>query len=340
MKSPGSLLLLTLCCLLLAKALCDSDIQHADPTSQQQLDEDQLQDENDPIKLTNSSETARSLMIDDSTFNDSFMTDQLLHEGMEEESADESPFIFNDPLLLPPFEHFPPEDAFPPVFGAISALEPDRYPSAKHGQEGFVPVPRKIGSRLRDSFFTSSVIDDLKIAAPSALLKVQFPNHATVCLGNHLSFIDTMLEPSLNWPAAVSLRPSVTIAGKRKQLRPLYTIIMVDPDVPIFTGQFVHMLKVNVPGAGSRGHTVIPYTPPVPILPAKNKPPSRFVHRYIQLIFAQNKVIQPEHAKDYLLGESLAFKLSKFIKAFVLDPVPVAGNFFYGSMYARSKVVC
>lgn len=335
MKSPSSLFL-TLCCLLLAKALCDNESQHA-ASKDQEIQHD-LPDESDLSKLTNTtSETARSIMVDDLTFNESFIPDQLLHE---DETGYESSVMMSDPLFLAPLEQLPPQDIFRPVLPTMGPFEPDRFPSAKHGQEGFVPVPRRIGSRLRDSFFTSSVIDDLKIASPRALLKVQFPNHATVCLGNHLSFIDTMLEPSLNWPAASSPRPSVMMAGKRRQLRPLYTIIMVDPDVPIFTGQFVHMLKVNVPGAGSRGHTVIPYTPPVPILPAKNKPPSRFVHRYIHLVFAQNKVIQPEHAKDYLLGESLAFKLSKFIKAFALDPVPEAGNFFYGSMYARSKVVC
>lgn len=258
----------------------------------------------------------------------------LLPESEAEAEADVDTLPFS-------FSSVAQSDFFlPPAQSALNGLIVPQFASSKHGQEGFKPLPRKIGSRLKDSFFTSSIVPDLKIAPPSKLLKVQFPNHATVCLGNHLSFIDTMLEPSLNWPGGGGKSPVVIIAGKKKVLHPLYTIIMLDPDVPLFSGQLVHMLKVNVPGAGSRGHTVIPYTPPLPVLPAKNKPPSPFVHRFILLVFSQQKLVQPEHAKDYLLGESLGFRVSKFIRAFALDPVPVAGNFFYGSIYARSKVVC
>lgn len=289
-------------------------------------------------------DTATSLLVpDELTLNgDLLLPDHAAvaaSTGADVSLPKESPFSSSDllmdqlnQLLLPPVQPPLKSILLPRPIGALVKV-------SKHGQEGFKPLPRQIGSRLKDSFFTSSIVPDLKIAPPSKLLKVQFPNLATVCLGNHLSFIDTMFEPSLNWPSA-SKRPVVILAGKKKVLHPLYTIVMVDPDVPLFSGQLVHMLKVNVPGAGSRGHTVLQYTPPVPILPAKNKPPSPFVHRFILLVFSQQKLVQPEHAKNYLIGESLHFQLSKFIKAFSLDPVPVAGNFFYGSIYARSKVVC
>lgn len=77
--------------------------------------------------------------------------------------------------------------------------------------------------------------------APEGFLSVDFPSGESVCLGNHLNFYDTLLEPKLNWKAK---------RGK------LYTIMMIDMDAPLpekkeLLSPFVHLLVVNVKGPSS-----------------------------------------------------------------------------------------
>src|ERR1700712_1897038 len=100
----------------------------------------------------------------------------------------------------------------------------------------FIFICTEYTSKVRDRFYTTKIVPELIDAPPEGFLSVDFPSGESVCLGNHLNFYDTLLEPKLNWKAK---------SGK------LYTVMMIDMDAPLpekkeLLSPFVHLLVVNV----------------------------------------------------------------------------------------------
>jgi hypothetical protein len=192
----------------------------------------------------------------------------------------------------------------------------------------FKPLPRKksnSNNKVRDMFFAANIVQDLGISAPKSLLRVRFPNKAVVCLGNHLSFIDSMLEPSIEWTPSSSSK--------------YFTTLALDPDLLLTTGQFVHLLRVNGISSAKAGTTVMPYLQPLAVLPGISSPASPY-HRYVFLVFSHQKPLDPLRVKEFVTKSLFSFKVSEFVRSFDLDSTPVAGNFFYGRLYVTRKVVC
>ena len=180
--------------------------------------------------------------------------------------------------------------------------------------------------------------------APKALLSVKFPNGAVLCLGNPLSVLDSFKEPSLSWPPVRASihpphHPSLHPGYHPQSFQPLYTVIMLDPDLPLSDGQYVHWLRVNIPSPRKWGTTVIKYINPLPIIPALGSIASPN-HRYVFLVFAQTQPLIASQVKEYVADKSTSFKLREFVKKFALEREPVAGNFFYGRLYVKTKIIC
>lgn len=105
----------------------------------------------------------------------------------------------------------------------------------------FIFIVTGYTSKVRDRFYTTKIVPELIDAPPEGFLSVDFPSGESACLGNHLNFYDTLLEPKLNWKAK---------RGK------LYTVMMIDMDAPLpekkeLLSPFVHLLVVNVKGPSS-----------------------------------------------------------------------------------------
>lgn len=227
-----------------------------------------------------------------------------------------------------------------PTSQLINLPEPD--------YRSFEPIPRKSApnsNKVKDRFYSSNLLQDLGlIMAPKNLLRVTFPNGASLCLGNHLSFVDSMMEPTVDWRADDAVQSVVAKNAKKTPTTAtkLYTIIMLDPDLPLTSGQFVHLLRVNSARStkhSSIGQSVIPYIQPLPIFPAISSPASPY-HRYVLLVFSQKKALDPLVVKEWVMPRLLSFKVTDFVHAFSLAPNPVAGNFFYGRLYVTRKVIC
>ena len=174
-----------------------------------------------------------------------------------------------------------------------------------------------------------------------------------------MSVIDTLLEPTFDWPAVTSkyftaMKLPIDATKSRKTVtpgkygnivtkstvkrQPLYTIIMLDPDLPL-PGQFIHLLRVNVGSPGKNGQLVLPYVQPLPLIPAIASPASPY-HRYVVLVLAQKNALKADEVKTFIANRFLSFKLNDFIRTFNFESSPVAGNFFYGRLFVNRKVIC
>lgn len=164
--------------------------------------------------------------------------------------------------------------------------------------------------------------------------------------GNYSQAIDGAQGDIEKRDSVTSLSQSASGPPKRRshyvvprKVQPLYTVVMLDPDLSLVFGQFVHILRVNIPSPGKLGTSVTPYVTPVTLLPAISSPASPY-HRYVFLVFAQTRPIDPAAVKGYLAKNYLNFKISEFARTFAFQKTPIAGNYFYGRMYVKSKVVC
>jgi hypothetical protein len=202
--------------------------------------------------------------------------------------------------------------------------------------KGFDPLPRKLGSKVADRFYSANIVQDIGLVyAPKSLLTVKFENGAQLCLGNPLSVLDSFTQPALSWPP---VRSSFHHPHARP-MQPLYTVVMLDPDIPLMDGQYVHWLQVNIPSPRKKGSTIVNYINPLPIIPAFGSIASPN-HRYVFLVFAQTKPLSPAKVRDYLSSRSHSFKVRDFVKSFGLETQPVAGNFFFGRLYVKTKTIC
>lgn len=210
--------------------------------------------------------------------------------------------------------------------------------------KSFDPLPRKMGSKVADRFYSSNIVQDIGLVyPPKSVLDVKFPNGAVLCLGNHLSVIDSFHEPRFSWPPVrASIQPPRAVAHRRLKhvaYQPLYTIIVLDPDLPLMDGQYLHMLRVNIPSPGKKGTAIVNYINPLPIIPALGTIASPN-HRYVFLVFAQTRPLDPHLVKQFVAERSHSFRIRHFVKKFALETQPVAGNFFYGRLYVKTKVIC
>ena len=261
-------------------------------------------------------------------------------------------------------------DSQHPPYGNQFYNNERQHQSAPYDYKSFNPLPRKLGSKVADRFYASHIVQDLNLnAAPFHMLDVKYPSSgAVLCLGNHLSVIDSLDKPNLSWTDRIS-RDHYHYPYQRPQQ--LFTVLMIDPDLPFMQGQYVHWLRINVPAPVSAGHssdkhwmqddddsednddeskkhvaagkTIVSYINPLPLIPSLGSIASPN-HRYIFLILGQNKgPLDPVVVSDFVSKHSSpkhTFQVKEFIKTFGLDSKPVAGNFFYGRMYVKTKVIC
>lgn len=112
-----------------------------------------------------------------------------------------------------------------------------------------------------------------------------------------------------------------------------YTLIILDPDNPQFEGQYIHLLRVNIPYPGRPGYSVVSYRKPFPIVPKRMTSPE---HRYVFLVFVQTEKIETSAVLLYIRTNTMLFSLRKFLSNFPLKDEPLAGNFMHGEIYTVS----
>lgn len=151
------------------------------------------------------------------------------------------------------------------------------------------------------------IIPEIIDTKPSALAKVVYPGGVSVELGKELT------------PTQVKDQPEVTFDGEDGSL---YTLFMVDPDVPAEYRDVCHWVVINIPGSNvAKGQTVIEY---VGSGPSKDSG----LHRYVFLVFKQNGKITTDLFVTKTSQEKRGkVKTRDYITKFNLG-APVAGNLF------------
>lgn len=151
------------------------------------------------------------------------------------------------------------------------------------------------------------IIPEIIDTKPSALAKVVYPGGVTVELGKELT------------PTQVKDQPEVSFDAEDGSL---YTLFLIDPDVPVEYRDICHWLVINIPGSDvAKGQTVIEY---VGSGPSKESG----LHRYVFLVFKQTDKI----TTDLFVSKTSQEKRGKaktrdYIAKFKLG-APVAGNLF------------
>ena len=166
-----------------------------------------------------------------------------------------------------------------------------------------------------DAFEKEKVDQDLDINPPRQFLQIRYPKDLVVKLGTYVTPRDSRSEPVVSWAPTKA---------------DYYTLIIVDPDNPQIEGQYVHLLRVNIPFPGRPGYGAVGYKKPFPIVPRTLSRPS---HRYIFLVYAQTNRIEHPGILMYMKANIWSFKITEFVKAFPIESDPLAGNFMHGEIY-------
>ena len=167
-----------------------------------------------------------------------------------------------------------------------------------------------------EAFEKEEIDRDLGINPPRQFLQVRYPKDLVVKLGTYVTPRDSRSEPVVSWAPLPDTE--------------YYTLIIIDPDNPQFEGQYVHLLRVNVPFPGRPGYGAVAYKKPFPIVPRTISRPS---HRYIFLVFPQTARIEHPGILLYMKANTFTFKIADFTRAFPVSPDPLAGNFMHGEIY-------
>lgn len=89
----------------------------------------------------------------------------------------------------------------------------------------------------------------------------------------------------------------------------LYTLVIYDPDAPYpenpIASPYLHYLEINIGSQEKRSNVLASYLPP-------NPPPDSKPHRYLILLYRQNKIISLD--KNYFPEERSNFPLEAFIR--------------------------
>ncbi|KAF8782386.1 protein D2-like [Argiope bruennichi] len=158
-----------------------------------------------------------------------------------------------------------------------------------------------------NKFRTSNIVPTLIAAVPPNSIQIEYKDQPVIC-GDSLTRNLTHERP--------------TSTDYKADVNKLYTLIMLDPDVPTpqnpVAAFFVHWLLENIPeNAVKHGDIVLDYYPPNP--PLHSDP-----HRYIFLAYEQPARLKDQFDHD----KRIYFNLRKFVEERKLTG-PIAGNFFY-----------
>lgn len=134
----------------------------------------------------------------------------------------------------------------------------------------FLAYCRLSSSQLVESSFRSAgIVSDVLDRAPSDLLEVKYEN-SSANLGNELTPTQVLSSPTVSWPVYNHTA--------------IYTLIMIDPDVPSRVNRSVKMkvwLVGNIEGNNiATGETIAEYLSPAP----SN---GTWHHRYVFLAYQQ-----------------------------------------------------
>ncbi|CAG9791319.1 unnamed protein product [Diatraea saccharalis] len=170
----------------------------------------------------------------------------------------------------------------------------------------------EVTNTVEKSFEANQVVPDVVSKAPTALVKVVYPNDVEVKEGNELTPTQVKDVPTVTWEASPAN---------------LYTLVMTDPDAPSRQEpkfrEFCHWLVGNIPGDNvAFGETLSAYV-------GSGPPEKTGLHRYVFLVYKQAGPITFDEPR--ILNTSRAnrpkFSIAKFAKKYNLGE-PVAGNFF------------
>ena len=167
-----------------------------------------------------------------------------------------------------------------------------------------------------DAFEKEDVDKDLGINPPPQFLQVRYPKDVVVKLGTYVTPRESRSEPVMSWAPVARAE--------------YYSLMIIDPDNPQMEGQFVHLLRVNIPFPGRPGYGAVAYKKPFPIVPRTIARPS---HRYIFLVYAQTARIEHPGILMYMKANLFTFKVADFVKVFPVENDPLAGNFMHGEIY-------
>lgn len=161
------------------------------------------------------------------------------------------------------------------------------------------------------AFRDDRIVPDVIDIVPPGQLKITYANGAKVLYGNELT------------PKMTKQLPEIKYSGKS----PLYTLALVDPDVPSrltpVLRELLHYLVINIPGNRvDKGDVLADYISPVP-------PMLSGLHRYTFLLYEQDEgpiKSDIKIPKNSTKGRT-NFSMRKFAKDHKLGQ-PVAANFF------------
>jgi len=190
------------------------------------------------------------------------------------------------------------------------------------------PAPGLISNNPALSFVKNGLVPDIITTAPSKLLQVRYAGPV-----NTMSGI-TVVTPGALVTNQNGLNVAPTVTFPEAVAGAVYTIMMVDPDVPSrhtpAQRSLAHWVETNIPAADliagldvavlNNGRELAAYLGP-------NPPQGSGRHRYVFLAFLQNGGnLAP--APPVIVTRT-GFSVHNFVINNNLNQVPVAGNFFF-----------
>lgn len=179
-------------------------------------------------------------------------------------------------------------------------------------------------NRVKSRFQRYKIVPDAIDYSPGKYLIVVYPTGIRAQLGNVLTPTQVQYKPEVIWPANKNL---------------LYTLIMVDPDVPSRENQqfeVCHWMVVNIPGNDlSKGQTVIEFI-------GSGPDPNSGKHRYTFLVFKQSRRI----FTDLYVGDNKLTDQSPRLSGSVRQTIdeynlgkPIYGNFYLAEYDSTSIII-
>ncbi|CAG2106364.1 unnamed protein product [Medioppia subpectinata] len=135
---------------------------------------------------------------------------------------------------------------------------------------------------------------------------ITFPSKASAKLGNELTLAQVKDEPRVVWP---------TTCGS------LYTLAMMDANIPIALRSAKHWLVVNIPGNNITAGDILAGF--IPSGPSQGSG----IHRYVTVVYRQPQRIDGLVRND-TIESRVSFDVTKFARDHKLGK-PLAGNFYH-----------
>ncbi|KAL3280710.1 hypothetical protein HHI36_003946 [Cryptolaemus montrouzieri] len=154
-----------------------------------------------------------------------------------------------------------------------------------------------------------SIVPDVIDVAPSAAIKIKYPNGKEVDFGSELTPTEVKDEPSVQWEAKSDK---------------YYLLVMTDPDPVPAVREVKHWLVGNIKGNDvGNGEVFAEYL-------GSGPPKGTGLHRYIFLVYEQPGKIdfeEPPKTSQSSRANRLKFSIKNFAKKYNLGN-PIAGNYF------------